>query len=69
MTADPDDRDVIDTTTARGHLDWARDLIAHRMCRSMSTPTRSPMPSPSPKPSLTPARASDLRSPSPFLTP
>jgi hypothetical protein len=31
MTADPaDDRDVIVITTAQGHLDWVRDLIAHR---------------------------------------
>jgi hypothetical protein len=31
MTDDPDSRDVIDvTTTAQGHLNWVRDLIAAR---------------------------------------
>jgi hypothetical protein len=25
-----DDHDVIDVTTAQGHLDWVRDLVAHR---------------------------------------
>ena len=31
MTDDPTNCDVIDvTTTAQGHLDWVRHLIAHR---------------------------------------
>jgi hypothetical protein len=30
MDTDLDHRDVIATATAQGHLDWVRDLIAHR---------------------------------------